>query len=299
MDEAVLSENQDSVSLPAWCLDVLASPETNEPIDLEQLKRRAHSRSAAFHVDRNLIYMANYAREDLQKHDAKWKETTLSPSQQKRRTLQPSQAYFRRLLARFTSSLPRRSVVVDIASNVAEFFHLYKHCRYLAMDLSVWALSEAIANHRIGFGVIADVRKPPLKPGSIDAIVSTNTLFHVPDPERIPAALNLLRFVKPGGAAVLTMPIPMWRKMQLELPPIWIVERQVPFSGFCSDLWNRSVRRVTDRIVTLTSSDAVAGGYVRVHDELALRAQALAAEVAWLAPAAFRDVFVTLRRDRR
>jgi SAM-dependent methyltransferase len=51
--------------------------------------------------------------------------------------------------------------------------------------------------------LLADVTNLPLKDGSMDAVVSLHTIYHIPQTEQATAFLELYRVVAPGGTAVV------------------------------------------------------------------------------------------------
>ena len=105
----------------------------------------------------------------------------------------------KRELARFTVG-----VAVDAAS--ADFKHRkkFRTHAYYGLDTDRAALQRGLARQQPSntFGVQADItRLERLPGGSADVVVSTSTLYHLPDAEHMDQALGaLIRIVKPGGS---------------------------------------------------------------------------------------------------
>ena len=78
--------------------------------------------------------------------------------------------------------------------------------KVISMDISSTNPERAVEelpneNHA---GLIADVYNLPLKAGSVDCIIASEILEHVPDPKLFIA--RLIRVLKPGGKLIITVP---------------------------------------------------------------------------------------------
>lgn len=78
--------------------------------------------------------------------------------------------------------------------------------RVISMDISQRNPQRALANlpHPNHAGLVADVFHLPLAEASVDCIVASEIMEHVPDPQRFVTAL--MRPLKPGGKLIITTP---------------------------------------------------------------------------------------------
>ena len=76
----------------------------------------------------------------------------------------------------------------------------------ISMDISDINPIKATKNvaYPTHFGLVADVFEMPIKEGSIDCIVASEIIEHVPDPKRFIGAL--FDVLKPGGKIIITTP---------------------------------------------------------------------------------------------
>jgi SAM-dependent methyltransferase len=134
-----------------------------------------------------------------------------------------SEEYLGRCRARVREHLPESGqYLLDVASGPVHFpeYRAYSDGfeHRVCVDLSVVALRAA--RHNVGDSgvyVLGDVTALPFKDGSIDAIVSLHTLYHVPEQEQAAGFREIHRVLKPGGTAVVvyywqTTP---WRELSL------------------------------------------------------------------------------------
>jgi len=74
----------------------------------------------------------------------------------------------------------------------------------ICLDFSFAALQGARAKlGRKGLYILADVTRMPLRDGSVDAVVSAHTLYHVPADEQETALREIYRVLKPAARAVV------------------------------------------------------------------------------------------------
>jgi hypothetical protein len=162
--------------------------------------------------------------------------------------LRPFQIEFRRLLTEFSRARPSGAIVVEIASQDSEFHRLYENLRYVPMDLSGDHLRYAKELGRIHFGVVADIRQPPLRPRSVDAIISTNTLNHLPGGAVPEVVDRLLGALKIAGRAVLTVKADRVAPITDRIAGRFRVVASRGFDGPTTEVWNSavvpSIRRV-------------------------------------------------------
>ena len=76
----------------------------------------------------------------------------------------------------------------------------------ISMDISDINPVKAIKNvpYATHFGLVADAFELPLEEGSIDCIIASEIIEHVPDPKRF--LESLFSAVKPGGKVIITTP---------------------------------------------------------------------------------------------
>lgn len=96
-------------------------------------------------------------------------------------------------------TLPDESVVVDLGAGVSQFRALTARFRHLvALDFYPYELVR----------VVADLtRRFPLRTCRADAVIASNVLEHIPEPE--PCLAECLRILRPGGLLVGAVPFLM------------------------------------------------------------------------------------------
>jgi SAM-dependent methyltransferase len=189
-----------SRTIPAWAIGLLATPG-----DKQRLRPCedgiATMSGELIDVEDGIVNLSGRSKEDLQRHS----EAFFAGDPAAVEFLKPQQQRFRQLLRRFARRLSPDATVADIAAADAEFASYYPTRRVLAMDLSIARLRRGIELGRVDFAVLADIRQPPLVDGSLDAIVSTNTLHQLPD-EAVPEIVaGLVRCLKPDGRLAVTL----------------------------------------------------------------------------------------------
>jgi SAM-dependent methyltransferase len=114
----------------------------------------------------------------------------------------------RAMLARL-GALPYEASVIDIgcASGylLQDLHHRAPHVELIGLDLLDSGLRRAHALIPQARLLQADACAVPLEDASVNAVVSANLLEHVPDDERALAEIH--RVLKPGGRAVLVVPL--------------------------------------------------------------------------------------------
>jgi SAM-dependent methyltransferase len=99
------------------------------------------------------------------------------------------------LTARF---LPA-GTVLDLGCGVGHSYHLLAPRETVGVDISAAALAGQERRT-----VVADMRELPFADSEFDAVLSVQSLEHVPDPDRVLA--EVARVVKPAGTAVFVTP---------------------------------------------------------------------------------------------
>jgi len=103
---------------------------------------------------------------------------------------------------------PTGRFLVDAASGPVQFPEYLTYSegydKRICVDFSFRALVEArkTVGDR-GAYVLADITKLPLRDGAADAVVSINTIYHVPEDEQAEAFNELHRVLAPGRTAVV------------------------------------------------------------------------------------------------
>lgn len=187
-------------AIPAWAIEVLATPGD---------KRRLHrgedgivaDNGERIEVEDGIVDLSGHSTQEVQQHS----QAFFVASADAVEFLKPRQQRFRQLLRRFARGLRPGATVADIAAADSEFVSFYPTRRVLAMDLSTARLRRGIELGRVDFAVLADIHRPPLLDCAVDAIVSSNTLHHLPADDVPQIVEGLLGCVKPGGRLAVTL----------------------------------------------------------------------------------------------
>ncbi len=106
----------------------------------------------------------------------------------------------------FSKIISSNSIVLDIGAGHAPYKELFAHCKYITQDFC--QLDETAQRGGEGYSkidVVSDIVAVPLDSQSIDVIICTEVLEHVPDP--ISAIKEFSRLLKPGGKVLITTPL--------------------------------------------------------------------------------------------
>ena len=222
-------------TIPDWAIAVLATPGEKQPLHASS-DGLASDLGEPIRVADGVVDLSGRSPEELRRHA----EIFFAQHLDMVEFLKPSQQHFRRLLWNFAQRLGPDAVVGDIASNDAEFAWYFPSRHVLAMDLSDVCLQRAIKLGRVAFGVLADVRQPPMLDRSMDAIVSSNTLIHLPQDEVPDIVDGLLRCLKPEGMLATTLPTATMNAVIDRIGEQRVLER-ARIGGPVSRWWERSV----------------------------------------------------------
>jgi len=99
------------------------------------------------------------------------------------------------------SEVPDRAWVLDAGAGEGPYRSLFAHARYVGVD-------DGRGDDRwdyTGLAITGDLLQMPIRDGSIDVVLSTETLEHVTDPG--PFVAELARVLRPGGRLYLTAPL--------------------------------------------------------------------------------------------
>jgi SAM-dependent methyltransferase len=105
------------------------------------------------------------------------------------------------------SALPPGAVVLDVGAGDAPYRELFAHCEYLTSD---WAQSQH--EGAAGAAILAPADRIPLQTGSVDAILMTQVLEHVPEPQRV--LDEAARLLRPGKTIYISVPF-VWELHEL------------------------------------------------------------------------------------
>jgi ubiquinone/menaquinone biosynthesis C-methylase UbiE len=90
-------------------------------------------------------------------------------------------------------------VVLDIGAGQAPYRELFEHCRYLTSD---W--EQSLHERAAEAGMVAPADSLALADGSVDAVLMTQVLEHLPEPAA--ALREAARVLRRGGGIFLTVP---------------------------------------------------------------------------------------------
>ncbi len=96
--------------------------------------------------------------------------------------------------------------VLDVGAGTCPYRKYFAHCEYVAHDIG--KLEPHQLRTRAGYGelnIVSDITEIPLPSESIDAVLCTEVIEHVPDPTA--AVTEMARLLRPGGRLFLTAPL--------------------------------------------------------------------------------------------
>jgi ubiquinone/menaquinone biosynthesis C-methylase UbiE len=105
--------------------------------------------------------------------------------------------------------IPEGSTILDAGAGESPFKKFCGHLKYIAQDFGQYhgdgeiGLQTGTWNNS-KLDIVSDILSIPLPDGSVDAIMCTEVLEHVPDP--LGAIKEFNRLIKPGGYLLLTAP---------------------------------------------------------------------------------------------
>jgi glycosyltransferase involved in cell wall biosynthesis/SAM-dependent methyltransferase len=102
------------------------------------------------------------------------------------------------------ASLPEGSRVADIGAGSAPFRELFSHVDYLTVDRA-----QSLHGDASDFDVLASAEAIPIANASLDAILCTQVLEHLPEPAD--ALAEFFRLLRPEGKLFLTAPL-VWEE---------------------------------------------------------------------------------------
>jgi len=101
-----------------------------------------------------------------------------------------------RTVREWAQCLPVGSRVLDVGAGPSKYRAFFAHCEYKTHDHPTVSYGEA--------DIRSEITNIPLPSGSLDAVLCTEVLEHVPDP--IGAVQEMARLLRPSGRLLLTVP---------------------------------------------------------------------------------------------
>ena len=111
----------------------------------------------------------------------------------------------------FGKSLPEGSLVLDAGAGKQAYRGKFAHCRYEAADF------EKVDKPYAKSTYVCDLKAIPVEDGRFDAILFTQVMEHLPDPQAV--AREFHRVLKPGGRILYT-------------GPFWYEEHEQPYDFY-------------------------------------------------------------------
>lgn len=115
--------------------------------------------------------------------------------------LDPYNTVADRFVAAAATRLPSGARVLDAGAGDCRHARLFAQARYFGTDNAV---GDAVAYDYARLSFLSDLTRLPVRPGTLDAIVSVNVLEHVGDPAAVLAECH--RALRPGGTLYLVAP---------------------------------------------------------------------------------------------
>lgn len=118
----------------------------------------------------------------------------------------PSKMRFHQLFERDLSAMGSHGVAADIASSDLKNAPLFDADAYYGVDIDYEALLAGRERHAAEpemSAVLADMRYPVFDANSLDLVVSSHSLSHLPEPDHRMVVEQFCRYLRPGGKLLL------------------------------------------------------------------------------------------------
>lgn len=109
---------------------------------------------------------------------------------------------------------------------------MFKTQKYFGLDIDLDGLRKGVQKHSDGatFGILADLTKLDALPdNSVDVVVTTNTLHHVPYPQRNAALKHLCRLTAPQGRFLCELSLDQYFKEALKIMQSYFKNVQIVY----------------------------------------------------------------------
>ncbi|MCW5649317.1 MAG: class I SAM-dependent methyltransferase [Ramlibacter sp.] len=110
-----------------------------------------------------------------------------------------------RWVASVAKTVPAGAAVLDIGAGGAPYRGLFAHCNYLTQDFCQLNDDQLVQGKYAPIDYVSDITAIPVEGGSVDVVLSTEVIEHVPEP--ILALAEMSRVLKPGGMLCLSAPL--------------------------------------------------------------------------------------------
>jgi ubiquinone/menaquinone biosynthesis C-methylase UbiE len=108
-------------------------------------------------------------------------------------------------IAEQAAYVPAGSKVLDVGAGSAPYRMLFGHCDYKTQDFAQLKEDQLRHGAYAPIDLISEANAIPLPDASIDVVVCTEVLEHVPEP--IAVVREFARILAPGGRLILTAPL--------------------------------------------------------------------------------------------
>jgi ubiquinone/menaquinone biosynthesis C-methylase UbiE len=105
----------------------------------------------------------------------------------------------------FSKKISNGMTVLDVGAGSAPYRDLFTHCHYITQDAMPLKPEQLRDGGYSQLDIISDINKINLDNSSVDVIICTEVLEHVPYP--INAIKEMIRILKPNGTLLLTAPL--------------------------------------------------------------------------------------------
>ena len=107
-----------------------------------------------------------------------------------------------RVVADWATARPAGCGVLDVGAGMGRYRDLFAHCDYKTQD---FAAETGSLGRYTALDYVCDLTEIPVADATFDALLCTEVLEHVPDPDQ--AIREFARIIKPGGSLLLTAPL--------------------------------------------------------------------------------------------
>jgi SAM-dependent methyltransferase len=122
-----------------------------------------------------------------------------------RRTLFPNLQYRDEWVINMAQTVPPGARVLDIGAGSAPYRQYFKHCDYYTQDAAQLDPEKLRDRSFSALDFVCDASNIPISSGTIDVIVCTEVLEHVPEPFAVIGEIS--RLLAKGGVCFLTAPL--------------------------------------------------------------------------------------------